>query len=543
MRIGIFLGYGPQDRLTREGLGRFLAQRIIGFLKGKHSITIACPAWTYADLKSLFKDFNINEDKICFIVEERIPFLWRIYKINSLKNKKFFCCENLYNKFGAGAEKLLIVLMSCTNGISFLSIIFLYVLLAILTIPLLVLALLINFCGKIFHKLTGKGKKVSLNLFEWASRKFRIYSPSQLSFDMFLLEQLTSQTNRRLVEKINKSKKQDIWYSTTIFWPEFNKIEGIKVMNMPDYVVRDFAIQFSQSDYVCRLCDRYAQTVDEGSYFITYSQYIKDATLIDFFGKSERSIRTIPHGINNMSAYITFAREELERFHVDVDFSASYARQILQSATPCVQNILSIGQYIGRFWMDDVHYIFYASQTRPHKNILTLLKAYRYLLCECDIQVKLFLTGYIESGEISEYISENHLELDVISFFNVSSKQLAALYKCADLAINPTLYEGGFPFTFGEAMSVGTPVIMSDIPQVREVVYPFRLEQDMLFDPYDWKEMADKIQYALQNRDALYHKELPLYRELEKRTDNIVAEEYIHAFEYFIEQDKTAEDN
>ena len=36
--------------------------------------------------------------------------------------------------------------------------------------------------------------------------------------------------------------------------------------------------------------------------------------------------------------------------------------------------------YLREFDFSDVRYIFYASQNRPHKNILNLIKAYEYIL-------------------------------------------------------------------------------------------------------------------------------------------------------------------
>jgi len=48
--------------------------------------------------------------------------------------------------------------------------------------------------------------------------------------------------------------------------------------------------------------------------------------------------------------------------------------------------------------------------------------------------------------------------------------RIAACYKLADLAVNPSLSEGGFPFTFTEALSVGTPVVMARIPVTEEII-------------------------------------------------------------------------
>jgi glycosyltransferase involved in cell wall biosynthesis len=85
---------------------------------------------------------------------------------------------------------------------------------------------------------------------------------------------------------------------------------------------------------------------------------------------------------------------------------------------------------------------------------------------------------------------------------------LASLYCLACLAVNPTLFEGGFPFTFTEAYSVGTPSLLSDIAMVRERLADRenetgRLQERMLFDPMNPLDLADKIRWAVANREEL----------------------------------------
>ena len=86
-------------------------------------------------------------------------------------------------------------------------------------------------------------------------------------------------------------------------------------------------------------------------------------------------------------------------------------------------------------------------------------------------------------------------------------------------------------------MSVGTPSIMSRIPQTQEVLEPAGLDE-IMFDPYDWQDIANKIEYWLPRKDELYQKELPLYQKLAKRTPEVVASEYVEAFEKFMNMDR-----
>ena len=89
--------------------------------------------------------------------------------------------------------------------------------------------------------------------------------------------------------------------------------------------------------------------------------------------------------------------------------------------------------------------------------------------------------------EIAQFIHKHNLQNDVLCLHDLSAQELAACYRLADLAVNPSLSEGGCPFTLTEALSVGTPVVMARIAVTEEVVTDPELQSLMLFDPYDWE--------------------------------------------------------
>ncbi len=139
----------------------------------------------------------------------------------------------------------------------------------------------------------------------------------------------------------------------------------------------------------------------------------------------------------------------------------------------------------------------------------------------------MILTGNPNLQGINDFIKAHNLENDVLCLHGLSTQELAACYKLADLAVNPSLSEGGCPFTFTEALSVDTPVVMARIPVTLEVIKDPDLDKDMLFDPYDWKDMADRIEWALQNKEELLGRQKLLYAVLEKRTWRTVVDEYV----------------
>jgi hypothetical protein len=49
----------------------------------------------------------------------------------------------------------------------------------------------------------------------------------------------------------------------------------------------------------------------------------------------------------------------------------------------------------------------------------------------------------------------------------------------------------------------------------------------MLFDPYDWRDMATRIEWALTNKQALLARQLALYEVLVKRSWSNVVDEHV----------------
>ena len=133
--------------------------------------------------------------------------------------------------------------------------------------------------------------------------------------------------------------------------------------------------------------------------------------------------------------------------------------------------------------------------------------------------------------EIGHFVSEKRLQNDVIFLPGLTATELAACYKLADLAVNPTLSEGGCPFTFSEALSVGTPVVMSRIPVAEEVLSDPELQGVTFFDPYSWQDCAERIEWALKNRVELLRVQDKAFAVFAKRSWSDVVKEHIQVLD------------
>ena len=524
MKVGIYLGYEPGVKLNKEGLGRYLAKVVKTLCDNGDEIIIACPSWLNKEIRKLFNEFDIR-GKNDIINVAKLPFslrVWFFFQNIKKGKKKKHSLKKFFEIIISIIEWLFLQSNSMVFLISFMILITLGILLSPVVLLFAAFVLFLRVSKKVAKKSARKLYRGFEYLYEYTYKNY-------VDFRKNLYWKALSNTRKLLCKHVNTSNvRADIWYSPSIFWPEFNDIIGKKMVNVPDLVTSTFPIQWGNHYDELIKTNECRRTIEESDYFITYSEYISRTLLQKKFGKDEKSIFVIPHSINNLEEPIKlqnahFSGEELKKWE------SAICREILQQAKYHVVNEI---EYVRDYDIKSAKYIFYASQDRPHKNILNLVKAYEYLLRRRYINMKLFLTANINNNpELMEYIREKELEHDVLAFYDLSQKELAAFYHEANLVVNPTLYEGGFPFTFGEGMSVGVPSVMSSIPQVLEEISNSEFVNNALFDPYNVDDIAKKIEYGLNNRERLYEIELETYnRMLVDYSEKESSKRYINAF-------------
>jgi glycosyltransferase involved in cell wall biosynthesis len=301
-------------------------------------------------------------------------------------------------------------------------------------------------------------------------------------------------------------------------------------MCVPDVVLTDFSVGFSSigGDRFLENFEIVESAIEGGQRFVTYSEDVKWSTLVDRYGVQSSQVSVVHHAPNDLSKWVT-----VRGFADGVAATRNYCRSLLASALKRAQN----KSYVAGFANTEVKFLFYASQMRPNKNVLTLLRAYEHLLRKRLIGHKLILTGKLSVlPEIKEFVLEHHLQNEVLFLHGLKIQELAACYHLADLAVNPSLSEGGCPFTFTEALSVGTPVVMARIPVTEEVLTEPELQAVTFFDPYDWRDMAERIEWALKHRDELLAIQKPTYERLAQRTWQNVVQEHIAVLDRIAEE-------
>jgi len=175
----------------------------------------------------------------------------------------------------------------------------------------------------------------------------------------------------------------------------------------------------------------------------------------------------------------------------------------------------------------DKKYILSGAWLRKRKNIPSLVKAFESISDDYP-DLKLVLVGSI-SNEEKALLTNNK---NVIFTGYAKDEELPVLYKNALLFVYPSLYEGfGIPIL--EAQSCGTPLLLSDIPVLREVAGDaaifcepttegiFEKLKEILQDQDMQKQLIEKGYNNIKrfDEDIICNQFQQIIKDLEKRKD------------------------
>lgn len=519
--LGVWMQMPPHARLRGEGITQVLLRilRLAASPEGP-AVVIACAVWTRPEIEQLLAEYGLAAARIeIFTGTSRWPRLLA-----------------LYNRLvGASADG------SKPSRRSVLR---------LLTAPLSLVGLLLTFAWRGLRKALSLTRRLAKALVTKSSFRPALWTWNRVRlFRRFLTAGWTA-VRRPFVRLRDRTRA---WFKTTLparilrrlnaaqfsalarrasglrdvaVWlipnPGFRHaaaLQAPRVVVVPDMVHRDFPDLYAHAG----ISDETIRSVVAGAAAtISYLPYVRDRHVVEYLGVPPANAHVIPHAPMLVDSFLPAGpdrrRAALAAIHA---FLRQYDRR------PTWTPFLPEG-YLYDFPFDEVRYLFVSSQIRPHKNYLNLFLAYETLLRRKYRNVKLVITGRLHEGQrdLCGFLRSRRLELDVLSLYDLPPDVHAAFYLLAELSVVPTLSEGGFPFPFSESLSVGTPVVMSDIPATRDVIGP-PLAGLMLFDPADPAAIADRIDWALAHRYELLQAQRPLFEQLQRRTWDQVADEYM----------------
>lgn len=186
---------------------------------------------------------------------------------------------------------------------------------------------------------------------------------------------------------------------------------------------------------------------------------------------------------NDILTYIKIDQDKVTNTYQDVCLSDTWSSD----------KDFSANQLHAQFNLSPREYFLFVGAIEPKKNVVRLLEGY----LSANVEQKLIVVGPLAwQSEKEKALLEQHADR-VIYLRYVSSDTLNTLLRHARALIFPSLFEGfGLPVI--EAMSVGLPVVTSNIGSLPEIAGGAAY----LVNPYNVGEIASAI-HRLSNDDAL----------------------------------------
>lgn len=204
----------------------------------------------------------------------------------------------------------------------------------------------------------------------------------------------------------------------------------------------------------------------------------------------------IPRLIKRVRRVITISEFSRERILYYCPEAASKIHVTLLAADQCFQPVseLMVAAINRRLNLPSCHYIVALGSLEPRKNLQTLLKVWTQIQSKLPDEVWLVLAGAKGKSLVFGNQSYENLPPRVHLTGHVPDDALPALYSGALASIYLSSYEGfGLPPL--EAMSCGTPVLVSNTTSLPEVVG----DAGLMVDAYDVDAIGDNIIRLVEN--------------------------------------------
>ncbi|MBS3782601.1 MAG: glycosyltransferase family 4 protein [Candidatus Thermoplasmatota archaeon] len=148
--------------------------------------------------------------------------------------------------------------------------------------------------------------------------------------------------------------------------------------------------------------------------------------------------------------------------------------------------------------LNDEKLVTYVGRIVYHKGLEYFVRAAHHLK---DENVKFLLVGTGDfKSELENIIERNGLENKVMFAGRVPNEDLQNYYAATDIFVLPSVSRlEAFGIVALEAMASGVPVIVSDIPGVRDVIVEGK--HGLLTEPMNSEDLAGKIRTLLENPD------------------------------------------
>jgi len=167
--------------------------------------------------------------------------------------------------------------------------------------------------------------------------------------------------------------------------------------------------------------------------------------------------------------------------------------------------------------------ILYVGRLYSRKGLPTLISAIPPVVRKAR-NVRFLISGKGLLGEekrLKGYVEKFKVTQNVVFLGYYPDEKLPSLYKAADIFVFPSIYEN-MPFAMLEALATGLPIVTTRVGGIPEVIDDGK--NGFLINPYDSRELANKIIYLIENPKTASEMGLLGRRTVEEKCnwDNIV---------------------
>lgn len=257
---------------------------------------------------------------------------------------------------------------------------------------------------------------------------------------------------------------------------------------------------------------------------ITFSDHVARDHVERLFGVDISRTRVVVGAPPDLSQYLPYLRDRRRSVESLQGAAADLRRHARERKWA----------YFEAYPFDEAPYIAVSTQDRVTKNIRVVADAVTHLVRETRADMRMFMTAQLVRGAkwspLPAVVEEAQLHRDVVSVPDLPNAVHAAFYHAAELAIHPSIFEGGAgTFPFLEAASVGTPCLMADGPHQRELNAQVPGLARFTFDPNDVVGVSQLIREVSQNRSEIVEEQAAIYDLLRQRGWVDVAHAYAKA--------------
>ncbi len=151
------------------------------------------------------------------------------------------------------------------------------------------------------------------------------------------------------------------------------------------------------------------------------------------------------------------------------------------------------------------------------------------------LDIELVLTGNpSDVPEVEMAMRRLKIRDKIVCLSTVTENELYSLYRYAAIAAVPTLFEGGFPWQACEALFMDAPLVLSNIPIVKERIEFTGMTLEncgiLLFDPCDPLACALAMEEAFSDRKKTLSSQMEFKNRLLSYSWHDAVEKYYDIF-------------